>query len=628
METILDTIESPADLKQLDYPALEQLAREIRERLIETVSKTGGHLAANLGVVELSIALHCALDCPTDKIVWDVGHQCYAHKLLTGRRERFDTLRQLGGLCGFPSRAESEHDAFNTGHGSTSISAALGLATARDLRGGAETIVAVIGDGAIGGGMAFEALNAAGQQKTNLIVILNDNQMSISRNVGALSAYLARLRMDPHYLKAKAQFEQMMQRWPGGGAVVEMVERFKIGVKQLLVPGMLFEVLGFAYLGPIDGHDLRLTAETIEHAKTLKGPVLIHAVTKKGRGYYPAERDACRYHGIPPFDIESGEPAIASSGMAYTAVFGRTLIALAERDERIVAITAAMRDGTGLREFSERFPTRFFDAGMAEQHAVTFAAGLAAAGLRPVVAIYSTFLQRAYDQVLHDVCLQNLPVVFALDRAGVVGEDGPTHQGVFDLAYLRAMPNLTVMAPRDLTDLAAMLRTGLQMQAPVALRYPRGIGMSPPEGVPGPIAVGKGELLLDGGDVAIVALGAMVGPAFEAGLSLQAEGISAAVADARFVKPMDTDLIAALASRCGTVVTVEDGVAAGGFGSAVLEALAAAGMAHVPVRCLGAPDAPVPHGARSRLLEEMGLSSEGIAAAVRAAVESSVPRGE
>jgi len=351
-------------------------------------------------------------------------------------------------------------------------------------------------------------------------------------------------------------------------------------------------------------------------------------VTKKGRGYYPAERDACRYHGIPPFDIESGEPAIASSGMAYTAVFGRTLIALAERDERIVAITAAMRDGTGLREFSERFPTRFFDAGMAEQHAVTFAAGLAAAGLRPVVAIYSTFLQRAYDQVLHDVCLQNLPVVFALDRAGVVGEDGPTHQGVFDLAYLRAMPNLTVMAPRDLTDLAAMLRTGLQMQAPVALRYPRGIGMSPPEGVPEPVEIGKGELLLDGGDVAIVALGAMVGPAFEAALSLQAEGISAAVADARFVKPMDTDLIAALASRCGTVVTVEDGVAAGGFGSAVLEALAAAGMAHVPVRCLGAPDAPVPHGARSRLLEAMGLSAEGIAAAVRAAVESSVPRGE
>jgi 1-deoxy-D-xylulose-5-phosphate synthase len=622
VEPLLDSIHSPSDLKGLDFDALEQLTREIRERLIEAVSRTGGHLAANLGVVELTIALHRALDCPRDRVVWDVGHQCYTHKLLTGRRDRLDTLRQWGGLCGFPSREESEYDVFNTGHGSTSIAAALGLATARELRGSDETIVAVIGDGAMGGGMAFEALNAAGHQKTDLIVILNDNEMSISPNVGALAGYLARLRMDPHYLKAKAQFEQMMQRWPGGGAVVEAVERLKASVKQLLVPGMLFEVLGFTYLGPIDGHDLRLTTETIEHAKTLEGPVLIHVVTQKGRGYYPAERDACRYHGIPPFDVESGEPAIASSGLSYTAVFGRTLVQLAESDERIVAVTAAMRDGTGLREFSERFPSRFFDVGMAEQHAVTFGAGLAAAGLRPVVAVYSTFLQRAYDQVLHDVCHQNLPVVLAIDRGGVVGEDGATHQGVFDLAYLRHMPNLVLMAPRDLSDLAAMLRTALAVEGPAALRYPRGIGMSPPDGLPEPIPVGKGELLLEGSDVALLAVGVMVGPAFEAARMLQEQGISAAVADARFVKPLDDELITALAGRCGALLTVEDNVAAGGFGSAVLELLAASGVRHLPVRCLGIPDEPVRHGARSRLLEAMGLTAEGIAHAARSVVES------
>ena len=617
MAKLLDKIKSPADLKELSYDELVELADEIRERLIESVSHTGGHLAANLGVVELTIALHRVLDCPQDKIVWDVGHQCYVHKLLTGRGDQFATLRQLGGLSGFPCRQESPHDTFNTGHGSTSISVALGMAVARDLAGGNETIVAVIGDGALTGGLALEGLNHAGHLRADLIVIVNDNAMSISPNVGALSGYLARLRLDPHYLKAKDNFETIIRHLPLGDTVLEAVDRFKDGLKQLLVPGMLFEELGFTYLGPIDGHNLKLVKETLRRAKALKGPVLIHLVTTKGKGYSPAEQDASRYHGVPPFDIDSGEPANATTGHSHSSVFGQTLIQLAERDDRIVAITAAMPEGTGLKEFVKTYPKRFFDVGMAETHAVTFAAGLANAGRIPVVAIYSTFLQRAYDQILHDVCLQGLPVVLAIDRAGIVGEDGPTHQGVFDLSYLRPMPNLTVMAPKDLTELAAMLRTAVELGAPAAIRYPRGIGANTPNHLPDPLPIGKAEVLRQGDDLSILAIGSMVSSCLQAAEQLESEGMSATVVNSRFAKPLDRDLILELARRTGKLVTVEDNVLAGGFGSGVMELLEAEKLNGIDLLRLGLPDQFIEHGARDLLLDKYGLTPAGIAKSIR-----------
>jgi 1-deoxy-D-xylulose-5-phosphate synthase len=615
VSSLLDRINTPADVKALERGQLEQLAKEIRARMIGTVSRTGGHLAASLGAVELAVALHYVFSAPADKLIWDVGHQAYAHKLLTGRRDRFESLRQAGGLSGFPRRSESEYDAFDTGHGSTAIAAGVGMAKARDLAKKDFAVIAVVGDGAMTGGMAFEALNLAGHLKTALIVILNDNQMSISHNVGALAGYLSKVRLDPHYLRAKSDFETVVSRLPLGESVIDAVGRFKDGIKQLLIPGMLFEELGFTYLGPIDGHHLPTLVDTLEQAHSLARPVLIHAMTQKGRGYEPAENDAAKWHRTGAFDVETGEPLTSPGGLSFTHVFGKSMVQAGERDPRVVAITAAMKEATGLGEFADRFPTRFFDVGMAEQTAVTFAAGLAAEGLRPVVAVYSTFLQRGYDQIVHDVALPHLPVTLALDRAGLVGEDGPTHHGAFDLCYLRHIPGLVVMAPSDLTELGAMLRTGLELGAPAAIRYPRGEGANAPVGEVEALPVGKADLLRPGDAVVLLALGTMVAPALAAAELLAGQGLEAAVVNARFVKPLDTELICDLARDCGRVVTIEENAAAGGFGSAVVEMLQPRGLS-IPTLLLGLPDRFVEHGKRQKLLADIGLEPHAIAATV------------
>jgi 1-deoxy-D-xylulose-5-phosphate synthase len=612
MPTLLDYINGPDDLRKLAREQLPQLAQEIRELMIATVSRTGGHLAASLGAVELAIAVHCVFDSPTDKIIWDVGHQAYAHKLLTGRRDRFHTLRQADGISGFPRRAESEHDPFDTGHGSTAIAAALGMAKARDLAKENRAVVAIVGDGAMSGGLSFEALNYAGHLKTPLIVILNDNQMSISRNVGALSGYLSKLRLDPYYLRAKSDFEQLASRLPLGDSILDAVERVKRGLKHLMLPGMVFEELGFTYLGPIDGHHLPTLIETLSHARGLPQPVLIHAITQKGRGYPHAENDAAKWHRTGAFDIDTGEPISVSSGHTYTGVFGRALVQIAERDPRLVAVTAAMRKDTGLQEFADRFPDRVFDVGMAEQLAVTFAAGMAAQGLRPVVAVYSTFLQRAYDQIVHDIALPHLPVVLALDRAGLVGEDGPTHHGAFDISYLRHIPGLVVMAPSDLSELAAMLHTAVELDGPSAIRFPRGVGENPPAALPDPLPVAKAALLRTGSQLALIALGSMVAPAAAAADLLAPQGIDAAVVDARFAKPLDGDLICEVAARCGRLITLEENALPGGFGAGVAELLCERGIA-LPLLCLGLPDQFVEHGPRDHLLAQLGLNSQSIA---------------
>ncbi|MGB9885886.1 MAG: 1-deoxy-D-xylulose-5-phosphate synthase [Moorellales bacterium] len=616
----LERIEGPQDLKHLTAGQLEQLAQEIREELVRTVACNGGHLAANLGVVELTIALHRVFDSPRDKIIWDVGHQCYVHKLLTGRRREFASLRRYGGLSGFPKREESPHDSFNTGHSSTSISAALGLALARDLRGDHFEVVAVIGDGAMTAGMAFEAMNHAGHLRTHLIVVLNDNERSIENSVGAMAAYLARLRASTTYARSKERFKEMLRSWsPAGSKVLKVAERLKGSLKYLVVPGMVFEELGFTYLGPVDGHDLEALQEVLSWARRIEGPVLVHVLTQKGKGYPPAENSPEVFHGIGPFDPASGRPKDQSPVPSYSAVFGQTLVRLAEEDSRIVAITAAMTGGTGLEEFARRFPQRFFDVGIAEQHAVTLAAGLACAGLRPVVAVYSTFLQRAYDQVVHDVCLQRLPVVLAVDRAGLVGEDGETHQGVFDLAYLRHIPQIAVMAPKDEAELQHLLLTALELGGPAALRYPRGRG----RGVglatrPWPLPVGRGELLREGRHLVIAAIGPLVYEALKAAELLSARGIEVAVINARFVKPLDRELIVEQVRRTGYLLTVEEHVLAGGFGSAVLELLAAEGIRPNGVRCLGISDCFVSHGRPDELRAELGLDARGIAAAAEA----------
>lgn len=626
MHTLLDSIHSPDDVKALSEDQLPVLAQEIRDRLVQTVAETGGHLASNLGVVELTIALHRVLRTPRDKIIWDVGHQAYVHKLLTGRAHRFHTLRQRGGLSGFTSRRESPHDAWGAGHGSTAVSAALGLAIARDINGSDETIVAVVGDGALTGGLAFEGLNNAGRLKENLIVILNDNEYSISRNVGAMANYLGRFRTDPHYLRAKENFQEMLHRLPAGELLLEALEKFKGGIKQLFIPGMLFEDLGFTYLGPVDGHNIGLLVETLTHARQVKGPVLIHVITRKGNGYPPAEKDVSRFHGTPPYKVETGE-VLTASQPTYSKVFGDALVALAEKDERIVAITAAMCDGTGLANFARRFPRRFFDVGMAEQHAVLLAGSLAAAGLRPVVAIYSTFLQRAFDQIIHDVCLQNLPVVFAVDRAGIVGEDGPTHHGNFDLSYLRLIPNIVIMAPRDLTELVAMLRTALSLDVPCAIRYPRGRDGNLPESMPEPVPFGRSQLMREGSDVAFIAIGSMVTPSLEAADILEQRGVSAAVLDARFVKPLDEQAIISLAARVGRLITVEENAVRGGFGSAVLELLAERDLHGVQVRSLGIPDSYIEHGPRKDLLESVGLCPTSLASSAMSLISAGAPAG-
>jgi 1-deoxy-D-xylulose-5-phosphate synthase len=612
----LDGIERPADLTQFSPAQMEQLAEELREEIIGTVARTGGHLAPSLGVVELTIALHAVLGDPRDRIVWDVGHQSYAHKLLTGRREAFRTLRQAGGLSGFPSRDESPYDAFGTGHASTSISAALGIATARDLAGEHYAVAAVIGDGALTGGLAYEGMNNAGQRGSDLIVVLNDNSMSIAPNVGAMSAYLTRLRADPRYERLKADVESVLRAIPRiGGTVAKTAERLKDGLKHLVVPGTLFEELGFRYLGPLDGHRIPLLMEVLRDARRMGGPVLVHVITRKGQGFAPAEERPDTYHGTGPFDPRTGAVRSGGGAPSYTQVFGEALVRLARRDRRVVAITAAMPEGTGLAAFAREFPDRFFDVGIAEEHAVTFAAGLAAQGLRPVVAVYSTFLQRAVDQVIHDVALQRLPVVFALDRAGVVGEDGATHQGLFDLAYLRAVPGMTLAAPRDEAELVHLLATALAGSVPFALRYPRarGEGVAVPE-EPRPVPVGRGQILREGKDAAVLALGPLVAEALRAAEELAREGIRITVADARFIKPLDEAMVRQLAAM--PLITVEEHARIGGLGNAVAEFLADAGLM-TPLRILGVDDCFVPHGARAQMLEECGLTAQAVAEAVR-----------
>jgi 1-deoxy-D-xylulose-5-phosphate synthase len=606
----LEQINGPEDLKKLTIPELEQLAQEIREVIIDVVAgKTGGHFAPNLGTVELTLALHYVFDSPRDKIVWDVGHQAYPHKLVTGRRDRFHTIRQEGGLSGFLQREESEHDQFGAGHASTSISAALGMAVAGQLKGERFHTVAVIGDGALTGGMAYEALNNAGSLQVPLIVVLNDNEMSIAPNVGALAKYLSRIRTNTRYTQAKAEIERLLRRLPQGDLWLELSHRFLDGLKEIVYQTMIWEELGFTYFGPVDGHNIRELIETFQLVKKIKGPVFVHAITVKGKGYQPAEDDPFKHHSA-----SIKVPGAPPSPPKYQDVFGETLTRLAEEDMRIVAITAAMPDGTGLLPFAKAHPDRFFDVGIAEQHAVTFAAGLATQGLRPVAAIYSTFLQRAYDQVIHDVCIQNLPVVFAIDRAGLVGEDGRTHHGVFDFAYLRCIPNMVIMAPKDEDELRHMLKTAIDYErGPIALRYPRGSGVGVPLlGEPHPLPIGKGELLQEGDDVAIIAIGATVLPAQRAAEILAESGVRATVINARFVKPLDEALILETARRTGLVVTVEDAQVAGGFGSAVLELFAREGL-RIPVACLGLPDRFFDHASQASLRKQAGIDAESIA---------------
>lgn len=617
---VLEQIDSPADLKRLTPSETTALVGELRETIIQTVSRVGGHIGASLGVVELTVALHRCLDTPQDKLIWDVSHQAYAHKLLTGRRERFHTLRQHGGLSGFCSRAESEYDAFGAGHASTSISAALGIATARDLAGEDYRVIAIIGDGAMTGGLAFEAMNNAGHAGRKMLVILNDNEMSIERNVGAMPRYLNRLITGKVYNEAHRELAELINRIPRyGPQMFSLVRRLKESIKGFLVPGMLFEELGFRYFGPVDGHDLPALIATLEKVRDLPGPILLHVITKKGKGYPPSELDPVRWHGASPFRVDTGEPVDRPGPPTYTEVFGQTLCDLADEYSELVAITAAMVPGTGLGEFARRFPERCFDVGIAEGHAVTFAAGLAATGLRPVVAIYSTFLQRSFDQIIHDVALQRLPVIFAIDRGGLVGQDGPTHHGVFDLSCLRAIPNLVVMAPRDEAELRDMMLTAVAYEdGPIALRYPRAVGMGADLSVPAHhLEIGRAEVLREGREVVFFAIGHMVQEAIRAAELLAADGIEAGVVNARFVKPLDGDLLARLARRYTHLITLEDNAVAGGFGSAVLETLNARGINRARCHCVGLPDQFIEHGDTGILFERYGLSASRIAEHVR-----------
>ena len=614
MGKLLEEIHAPSAIHAFDAARLQELAREIRSEIITTVAKNGGHLAPSLGVVELTLALHYVLNSPIDQIVWDVGHQSYAHKLITGRYQDFASLRQMDGLSGFPRMAESPHDPFGAGHSSTSISAALGLAVARDLKGDDHTVAAVIGDGAMTGGMAFEALNHAGHLRQNLIVVLNDNEMSIAQNVGALSGYLSRLRTEPMYHKGKKSLEQILRKVPGGATMLRLIDRIKDSFKYLVVPGVIFEELGFTYLGPVDGHNLKSLIEVLQRAKIQDGPVLVHVLTKKGQGYQPAEENPDKFHGVGPFEVASGKIRTEVGPPTYTSVFGHALVKMAETSSNILAITAAMPDGTGLSDFARLYPRRFFDVGIAEQHGVTLAAGLAAAGMRPVVAIYSTFLQRAYDQILHDICLQKLPVVLAIDRAGLVGEDGPTHHGLFDLAYLGALPNLLLMAPADENELQHMLATALRHNGPAAFRYPRGAGLGCAlDTLCTPLPIGQGEVRREGADVALLAVGNMVAKAELTAALLANRGISAAVLNARFVKPLDEQMILKYANLTGNLFTMEEHSLSGGFGSATLALLAAKGKAQTLKHSFGLPDSFIEHGPIAQLQKKYGLDPESMA---------------
>lgn len=617
---MLAAINSPQDLKKLTIPQLVELAGEIREFLIKNLSVTGGHLAPNLGVVELTLALHYAYNSPQDKFIWDVGHQAYVHKMLTGRTGQFETLRQYKGLCGYPKRNESEHDVWETGHSSTSLSAAMGMAIARDLKKEKNHVVAIIGDGALTGGMAFEAMNHMGHDGRDVTVILNDNEMSIAPNVGAMHTYLGKLRTNDGYKRVKEEIEYLLRRIPAvGGTMAKIAERLKDGLKYLLVSGVLFEELGFTYLGPIDGHDFHALMDAMNQAKHTKGPVLLHVITKKGKGYAPAENDSDTFHGVGMYKIESGETLKSEGPPSYTSVFGNTIAKLAADDERIVAITAAMPGGTGLKKFAQTYPDRFFDVGIAEQHATTLAAGIATQGLKPVFAVYSTFLQRGYDQLVHDVCRQNLNVVFAIDRAGLVGADGETHQGVFDIAYMRSVPNMTIMMPKDENELQHMLYTAVRYDAgPVAVRYPRGNGVGVPlDAVYEELPIGKAEVLRAGTDVAIIAFGNMVPLATKAVDMLEAEGHKSLLVNARFAKPLDEELLLGLARDGYRVLTVEEGAVQGGFGSAVLECYAQHGYHDVQVEIMGIPDLYVEHGSVNEQRQEVGLTAEHIAQKAR-----------
>jgi 1-deoxy-D-xylulose-5-phosphate synthase len=619
MYKLLSKINGPDDLKKLKAEELAPLADEIRAFLLEKVAETGGHLASNLGCVELSIALHYCFDSPKDKVIWDVGHQAYTHKILTGRRDAFHTQRCYKGLSGFPKRSESEHDAFGAGHSSTSISAGLGMAVACGLNGDQSRVISVIGDGSLTGGMAFEALNQAGHLKKNLIVVLNDNEMSISKNVGALSSFISRKMTGSYYRSLKKEMESVLESIPAiGGNILSFAKKAENSLKGFLTPGTLFDALGFEYVGPIAGHDLPTLLSVLEELKEVEGPILLHVLTKKGKGYQPAEETPDKFHGIAPSKPAGSAPA-KPAPPSYTAVFGDALVKLAAADPKIVAITAAMPDGTGLSPFAKQFPERFFDVGIAEQHALTFAAGLAAEGFRPVAAIYSTFAQRAYDQVFHDICLQKLPVTLALDRAGLVGDDGPTHHGAFDISYLRHLPELTVMAPKDENELQHMLKTAIYSGRPISLRYPRGAGFGAALDLElQEIEIGKGELLLDGGDLSIIAIGSTVYPALEAAALLKEKGIRVSVVNARFAKPLDRELILAEAEKTGCIVTVEENALQGGFGSAVLELLSDSGLLGVRVKRLGIPDDFVEQGSQAQLRADLGIDGAGIAAGCEA----------
>ena len=616
----LQQIKSPDDIKTMNMSELKVLAQEIRETLIQVVSENGGHLAPNLGVVELTLALHMVFHTPEDKIIWDVGHQSYVHKLLTGRYEQFHTVRTLDGLSGFPKRSESEHDAFGAGHSSTSISAAVGFAKARDLRGGKNNVIAVIGDGAMTGGMAFEALENAGHMDSNIIVILNDNEMSIDPNVGALAEYLSRARSNPAYTKSKDDVEELLKKIPGiGDKMFKAADKLKDSLKYLLVPGVLFEEFGFKYYGPINGHDLPALMTVLENVKGINRPVLIHVETKKGKGYAPAEKNPDLFHGVSPFHIQTGELKKKSTVPTYTSVFGKTLAELGAQDDRIVGITAAMGKGTGINVFQEQFPARTIDVGIAEEHAVTMAAAMALDGYKPVVAIYSTFLQRAYDQVMHDVALQNAPVVFCLDRAGLVGDDGPTHHGIFDVSYLRHIPNMVCMAPKDENELRHMLNSALTYNCPVAMRYPRGEGLGVPmDEALQVLPLGKAEVLQEGDKVTLLALGSMVHIAQQVAGRLQAElGITPTVINARFAKPLDADTILQYAGQDTLLVTLEEQAVTGGFGSAVLELYNQHGIDARNVLTIGIADSFVQHGNTARLKEMQGLDVESVVAKVK-----------
>ncbi len=630
MPEILSRIKCPNDLKALSRDELQQVANELRQSIIQHLSKTGGHFASNLGATDLIVALHAVYDVPHDKIIWDVGHQCYAHKMLTGRLKDFPTLRQYGGISGFLRRDENPYDLYGAGHASTSISAAYGFAVARDISGGNESVLAVIGDAGLTGGLALEGLNNAGHSGRNFTVVLNDNEMSIAANVGALSTYLAKLRMQEWFQSAERTTKSVLRSMPAGRTLSKTAGGvLKHSFTHLISPdrtGVIFEEMGFTYIGPIDGHNLDLLIDVFRHVKQLKGPVLVHIITVKGKGYHLAEGDARKFHAVAPFAPETGIAHKISTTPTYTSVFANTLIRMAEKDQRVVAITAAMPDGTGVNKFADRFPDRAFDVGIAEEHAVCFAAGLAASGQRPVVAIYSTFLQRAYDIIIHDVALQNLPVIFALDRGGLAGEDGATHHGAFDLSYLRCIPNMVVMAPKDGDELERMLAFSLEhtdspLTSPIAIRYPRGAAQ-PLEWLQRPngwedraeqIALGEGELLLDGTDAAIIAIGSMVRPAYEAAVRLANRGIRIAVMNARFVKPLDDRLILELARKTKRLLLVEENVQLGGFGSAVLELLAQNDLYNVAIRQMGLPDHFVEHGSQEVLKQIVGLTPECIA---------------